>query len=136
MGTIKRFEDMEIWQLARQLCRDVHSFSESMNLAKDFELTRQISRSSGSAMDNIAEGFGRGGNKEFRNFLSITTGSASEVKSQLYRALDRGYITQEQFDVAYELADKLIRKTGKFIGYLGASEHRGQKFKEQSAIRR
>src|SRR6188768_2055489 len=98
MATITQFEDMEIWQQAREICKDVYMVSSKGAFAKDFELVRQINRSSGSCMDNIAEGFERDGNKEFGQFLSISKGSIGETRSQLYRALDRGHITQVEFD--------------------------------------
>lgn len=88
MSTIKKFEELDIWQLARQLCNKIFVYTEKSKFAKEFGLKRQIRDSSGSVMDNISEGFGRGGNKEFINFLSFAIGSCCEVKSQLYRALD------------------------------------------------
>lgn len=129
MATIRKFEELEIWQVARQLCRRIYPFVAKMNEVKDFELAKQINRSSGSAMDNIAEGFGRGGNCEFKNYLSISSGSSNEVQSQLYRMLDRGHISQSEFDEMYALTQKLINKTGSFMGYLSGIEHRGVKFK-------
>ncbi len=95
MATIKRFEDLEIWQMARQLCKEIFDLTFHEKFMKDFSLKDQIRRSSGSIMDNIAEGFERGGNKEFKQFLSIAKGSSGETKSQLYRAYDRNYFTGE-----------------------------------------
>ena len=83
MVKVKRFEDLKVWQLSRELCRNIHSLSLDTGLGGDFSLKRQIDKSSGSVMDNIAEGFGRGGNKEFIYFLSVAKGSLYEVKSQL-----------------------------------------------------
>lgn len=128
MATIKRIEDLEIWQIARELCRFIKTITTKGPLVRDFELKDQIRRSSGSGMDNIAEGFGRGGNREFIQFLEIANGSVCEVKSQLYRAFDYEYISKEEFDNGYELADKLSRKTIIFINYLINSEMKGPKF--------
>lgn len=130
MSTIKKFEELEIWQLSRELCKDVYGFIRSSEFSQDYALKDQINRSSGSMMDNIAEGFGRGGNQEFKNFLTYSTGSAKEVQSQLYRALDRGYITREQFEFAYGLAEKVSNKTGKFINYLNTTPIKGMKFRK------
>ena len=80
-------------------------------------------------MDNIVEEFGRGGNKKYLNALSISAGSCTEVQSQLYRALDYGYLTQEEFDKGYQLAEQVIHKTGNLINYLKTSDFKGPKFK-------
>src|SRR6476660_2583916 len=93
MATISRFEDLEIWQLARTQANELWQIYTVGVFAKDFELRNQINGSSGSVMDNIAEGFERSGNKEFSNFLLISKGSNGEVRSQLYRAYDRKYLT-------------------------------------------
>lgn len=72
MASVKRFEDLEIWQLSRALCKDIYDVIESTNLKNNFKLCNQIDSSSGSVMDNIAEGFERNGNREFIQFLSIS----------------------------------------------------------------
>jgi len=132
MATISKFEELEVWQLARELANEIFElFNTSEALSKDFKLKDQINGSSGSVMDNIAEGFERGGRNEFINFLTYSKGSAGEVKSQLYRALDRKYITQEQFERLYEKADIIGKKTGSFISYLNSTEHKGTKFKNR-----
>lgn len=87
MATFKRFEDIYIWKLARELCQKIHILTKRKPWSSDFRFKSQIESSSGSTMDNIAEGFGRGGNKEFVNFLRISRGSTEEVKSQIIRAL-------------------------------------------------
>jgi len=127
--TIKRFEDLEIWQLAREFCREIYKIAKYENFSKDFKLTGQITGSSGSVMDNIAEGFGRGGNKEFSNFLTISVGSANESQSQLYRALDQKYISEMEFNKLYKQAETIISKTGKLIQYLKSSNYKGIKYK-------
>jgi four helix bundle protein len=131
MATVRRFEDLEIWQLARQLSNKVLKLTQKEKFSKDFGFKGQIKDSSGSVMDNIAEGFGRGGNKEFSNFLSFSTGSCCEVQSQLYRALDWNYITKYEFDECNTLAKKIISKSGKFIAYLNQSQYKGEKFKNR-----
>ena len=98
MSTVERFEDLEIWQKAREVCQIVYELQERTDLKKDFELYNQINGASGSTMDNITEGFERNGNKEFGQFLSIAKASCGETRSQLYRVLDRKYISQEEFD--------------------------------------
>src|SRR5689334_13117120 len=101
MATITKFEDLEIWQLARQQCNEFGRLVEETSLAKNFELRNQMDSSSGSVMDCIAEGFERSGNSEFKNMLLIAKGSNGEYRSQLYRCLDRKHITSEQFDELY-----------------------------------
>jgi four helix bundle protein len=109
MSTIKRFEDLDVWQVARALSIEIFSFTEKVGFSKDFTLKDQIKRSSGSVMDNIAEGFAREGTKEFVYFLSISKGSAAEVQSQLYRALDFNYINRTEFDSSYDKSDHVQR---------------------------
>lgn len=129
MGKIEKFEDIEAWQFARLICQKTEKLFKHTALGKNFKLRDQMERSSGSIMDNIAEGFGRGGNQEFHNFLSFSKGSASELRSQLYRALDKNLISKEQFK---ELKDDCIQtenKIGAFMHYLRSSELKGIKFK-------
>ena len=129
MATIEKFEDLKVWQKARVLCIEVHTLTRMGNFSKDFELRNQINRSSGSIMDNIAEGFGRKGNLEFINFLTYSGGSNSECKSQLYRAYDRKYITEEKREELALLSDEIGKMLSGFISYLGESEIKGIKFK-------
>lgn len=99
---IKRFEDLEIWKEARELCKIVFEITSQAPFCNDFKLRDQIRGSSGSAMDNIAEGFDRGGNREFGQFLSMSKGSTGEARSQSYRAYDNKYITDEKFNELLE----------------------------------
>ena len=119
---ITRFEDIEAWQEARVLCRMVNEVSSVGDFSCRFALRDQIDRSSGSVMDNISEGFDGGSNPEFIRFLGYAQRSASEVKSQLYRAVDRGLINQEQFDRIFDQATVTHAKIGGFIRYLKSSE--------------
>lgn len=130
MSTIKRFEDLDIWKRARSFSQRIYAASLESSFAKDFSLKDQINRSSGSIMDNIAEGFERDGRKEFIIFLSYSKGSAGECLSQLYRAYDRRYITEETFNGLKQEAVELGKMIGGFMNYLKASDIRGQKFLE------
>ena len=129
MTTIKRFEDIIAWQKARELCTLISEYTAYDAFSKDFKLVNQIKGSSGSAMDNIAEGFERGGNKEFIQFLFISKGSAGEVRSQLYRALDNDYINEKEFRKAYNLADDIGKLDRGLINHLRESELKGDKYK-------
>jgi four helix bundle protein len=132
MATIKRFEDIEAWQKARELAKEIFKIGTETSLSKDFRLRDQVNAAAGSIMDNIAEGFERGGRLEFINFLTIAKGSTGEVKSQLYRLKDREYINIEKFEELYNLAEEVANKIGKWINYLNKSEVKGQKFKNRS----
>lgn len=129
MATIRRFEDLEAWQHSRVLAKEVYKISTVGKFSRDFKLKVQINAAAGSAMDNIAEGFGRGGRNEFVNFLTFSTGSLNEVQSQLYRALDYGYLSSEEFESLYKIAGTALTKAGNLIQYLNKSSLSGQKFK-------
>jgi four helix bundle protein len=128
MATIKRFEDLEIWQDARKLSKEIILVSKNTDLKIDFRLKAQIKDSSGSVMDNIAEGFERNGNAEFRQFLSIAKGSAGETRSQLYRVFDNDYITEENLSFLISEYEKLSIKIHNFISYLNKNDFKGTKF--------
>ena len=125
---IERFEDLEIWQEARDLCKFVFSITLSDAFKKDFKFRDQIRASSGSIMDNIAEGFERGGNKEFMQFLYIAKGSCGETRSQSYRALDFQYLSNEESDLLLEKTTNLSKRISSFITYLKNSDLKGTKY--------
>ena len=129
MSTITRFEDLEVWQISRELCEDIFDITSSGEFCKDYGLKDQIRRSSGSVMDNIAEGFERDGNKEFKQFLSYSKGSAGEVRSQLYRALDYKYISVDRFNELYDKAFKISGKLSNLMDYLSRANIKGRKYK-------
>ena len=128
MATIKRFEDLEIWQDARKLSKEIILISKNTDLNRDFKLKGQIKDSSGSVMDNIAEGFERNGNAEFRQFLSIAKGSAGETRSQLYRVFDNDYINEVHLNLLISDCEKLSIKIHNFITYLNKNDFKGTKF--------
>ena len=125
--TFKRFEEIEAWQLARELCKIVKKLTEKELFSKDWELRKQIRSSSGSCMDCIAEGFERGSNNEFKYFLGIAKGSCGEVRSQGYRALDYGYVTEEERISMDQLAKRTSAAIQGLIEYLNTTEIKGQR---------
>jgi four helix bundle protein len=116
--TIKRFEDIECWKLARELTRMVYTLTENDRFSRDFGLRDQITRAAGSVMHNIAEGFDAGTNPGFIRFLRYAKRSATEAQSQLYVALDRAYISNDEFERTYEQARLTRSKIGAFVHYL------------------
>ena len=131
MATIKRFEDLEIWKIARKLSLEIYEITSKELFGKDYRFRDQIRNAAGSVMDNIAEGFGRGGKHEFINFLSYSKGSTGEVKSQLYRAMDVTYISKVKFDELYIQYDNLGGQIAGFISYLNNALIKGHKFKDR-----
>lgn len=124
---IEKLEDLEIWQDSRELTRLVWNLTKNELFNKDFRFRDQIRASAGSTMDNISEGFGRGGNKEFINFLLIAKGSNEETRSQIYRAYDFEYITKEDLTTALDFSDKISRKIANLVSYLKSSTFKGPK---------
>ncbi len=123
MAKIDRFEDLQSWQKSRQLANSIYDLAEGPKFAKDFHLRGQIRDAAGSVMHNIAEGFDAGTNLEFIRFLKIARRSASEVQSELYLALDRNYINQNELSLAYNLATEAKRLINGMVGYLRKSKH-------------
>ena len=114
---IEKFEDLIAWQKARVLTKDIYQITRRGEFARDFGLSGQIQKAAVSIMSNIAEGFERGGRGEFHQFLSIAKGSAAEVRSQLYVALDIGYLDKHDFQIIMKKAEEV----GKIVGGLRAS---------------
>lgn len=131
MATIHNFQDLDCWKAARAYSKRVYQVIKSTSLNFDKPLANQLNGSSGSVMDNIAEGFGRDGNKEFINFLSIAKASLEESRSQLFRALDREHITNEAFEELYKLSQECRQLIGGFMTYLRKSEYKGMKYETQ-----
>jgi len=129
MGTFKTLEEIEAWQKARELTREVYKISCQESFFKDFGLREQIRRASVSIMSNIAEGFERSGTKEFVQFLAIAKGSVGEVKSQLYVALDQNYIDTEIFNRTYALSSETGRMINGLMNYLRETPIKGGKFR-------
>ncbi len=126
MAKIAKFEELQSWQKTRELANLIYSLSDCPEFVKDFHLREQIQDAAGSIMHNIAEGFDSGSNPEFVRFLKIARRSASEVQSELYLALDRHYVTQEQLVATYSLATDVKRLINGMIGYLHKSPSRKQ----------
>jgi len=120
MGKIEKFEDLIAWQKARELTNQIYEITRHNDFTRDFGLKNQIQRASVSIMSNIAEGFERGGRAEFHQFLSIAKASCAEVRSQLYVALDAGYLSRSVFNKLLTLAEEV----GKIIGGLRVSIQR------------
>jgi four helix bundle protein len=125
---VKNFEDLNVWQQARQLTQEVYRLTKTENVLKDFGLQDQIRRAAVSVMSNIAEGFERGGNQEFLQFLYVAKGSCGEVRSQLYVALDQGYATENETDKLLQAFKRLSGSIRNLITYLRKSQMKGEKF--------
>ncbi len=124
MASWKQFEDVEAWQAARRLNAQVWELIREGVFGKDFALVDQLNRSAGSTMDNIAEGFDAGSKPEFMRFLRYSQRSCAEVKSQLYRALDRNHIDQDTFNRLHATVAEIANKTGGLIKYLRTEQQR------------
>lgn len=133
MPTFERFEDMEVWQRARDLCREVYRISGKGSFGADFWLRDQMRRASASIMSNIAEGFERSGSGEFIQFLAIAKGSAGELRSQLYIALDQKYMEQEHFLHLVGLAVDTTRMIAGLMKYLRTSGVKGTNYKTRQS---
>ena len=118
---VNSFEDLQVWQDSRILVKSIYQLTSDSKFSKDFGLREQIQRASVSIMNNIAEGFERNNNKEYIKFLGYSKGSAGEVRSMLYVATDLGYISQDSFNVHYQMAINIITQISNFIKYLKKS---------------
>ena len=130
MASVKDFEELAIFQKARELSKKIYPVTQRNEFKYDTRFVQQIRAAAGSVMDNIAEGFERGGNKEFLNFLYIAKGSCGEVRSQLIRANDLGYLTKEEYNELYTECRMLSAGIMNFIKEIRTSEYAGAKFKE------
>ena len=131
MSTFRRFEEIEAWKKARELTKEIYRSTESGRFSRDFGLKDQIRRAAVSAMSNIAEGFERGGNREFVQFLSVTKGSLGEVRSLLWVAFDQQYLDQGAFEAVTVMASSTARRIAALITYLMRSNRKGFKFTGQ-----
>jgi four helix bundle protein len=133
---VKNFEDLNVWRQARQLTQQVYRLTKSEKFIKDFGLRDQIQRAAVSIMSNIAEGFERGGNQEFVQFLYVAKASCGEVRSQLYVAFDQGYITDNDSEKLLQSFRRLSGMISNPITYLRQSDMKGEKFiRSQAALR-
>ncbi len=123
------FEDLEVWKLSRILTNRIYALSNDGRFAKDYDLKSQIRRAVVSVMSNIAEGYERGGNQEFIQFLSIAKASCGEVRSQLYVARDQGYVAGEECDRLIDAFKKLSIMLNNFMESLKGSPYKGAKYK-------
>ena len=130
MSTIKRFEDLDVWKESRALNKTIGSIIREKKFEHNFRLINQIEGSSGSIMDNIAEGFERGTRNEFMLFLGYSKGSCGELRSQLYRAFDRKYIEQQQFDELLKLVSRISAMIYGLMLYLQKTKINGVRKKE------
>lgn len=134
MSIVQKFEDLKVWQKARKLNLELYQLTNKGEFAKDFGLREQIRRASVSILSNIAEGFERNGNKEFKQFLSISKGSAAEVRAQLYVARDLNYINETEFNDAMSDLLEISKMLNGLITYLKTTELKGNKFMEDEAV--
>jgi four helix bundle protein len=132
MAKASTFEDLEVWQDARAFAKRIFELTHSPGFPKDFGFISQINNAAGSIMDNIAEGFERGGRKEFVQFLSISKGSVGEVRSQIHRGLDRNYFPQPIYQELFDTAIILSKRLSYFITRLNQSAYPGIKYKDRT----
>ena len=135
MGTFRKFEEIEAWQLARALANRVYDVTQQGSFGRDFGLRDQIRRASVSILSNIAEGYERDGDREFTQFLFVAKGSCGEVRAQLYLAHDRKYVSDDEFQELRTKAAELSRIIAALIRYLQQSQITGRKYKTAAQAR-
>lgn len=133
MADIEKFEDLKIFQMSRALCKEVYRITDAKPFKYDSRFVQQIHAAAGSIMDNIAEGYERDGNKEFANFLYIAKGSCGEVRSQIIRASDIGFIDNETATKLYNDCIELSKAIAGFIRKLRTSGYAGSKYHDPSS---
>lgn len=131
VSKVHRIEDLRIWQCARTISKDIYTFTRRENFEKDFRFVQQMRAAAGSIMDNIAEGYGRSGTKEFIQFLYISKGSCQELISQIYRAWDVEYISEEEFNDLKKRLVSLSVMIHNFIESLNNTDTKGPKYTQQ-----
>lgn len=129
MARIQQFEDLLSWQKGRELTRSIYQATGTGTFAKDYALRDQIRRAAVSTLSNIAEGFERGGDREFQQFLSHAKGSCAEVRTQLYIAFDQHYLASGEFERLKTLTTEISRLISGLMSYLATSSVGGRKFK-------
>lgn len=127
MATVNRFEDLDVWKTARELNRLLSSLIEKGCFRNNSRLINQIFGSAGSVMDNIAEGFERGSTGEFIQFLGYSKASCGELRSQLHRSLDSGYINQDDFRKIFEMTIRISHMNQRLMNYLKYSGLKGSR---------
>lgn len=130
MGTARRFEDLEVFQEARELCKEIYRMTSEEPFNSDYRFVQQIRAAAGSIMDNIAEGFERNGNKEFVNFLYIAKGSCGEVRSQVLRANDVGFLNDAQATILIDECKEISKGLYHLVNNISKSGYVGYKFYE------
>ena len=129
MAKIKKFEDIESWKRARILTKQIYEITSMGKFGRDFGLKDQIRRAAVSVLSNIAEGFERGGDQEFLQFLAVAKGSCGELRAQLYVALDQEYFSLEKFETLSSAATEVGQLLSGFMRYLRESDLRGSKYR-------
>lgn len=128
LNKVNRFEDLIVWQKSRILAKEIYILTKREGIKNDFGLKKQMLNSSGSIPDNIAEGFERKGNKEFRQFLSISKGSAGELRSQLYRIYDREIINEKEFEYYLNSVIEISKMISSMMNKISNSNYKGSKY--------
>ncbi|HET6670855.1 MAG TPA: four helix bundle protein [Pyrinomonadaceae bacterium] len=129
MARIERFEDIRSWKKSRELTKQIYEITSQGDFKRDFGLRDQIRKASVSILSNIAEGFERGGDQEFLQFLAVAKGSCGEVRAQLYVAYDQGYLARDKFELLSKSAQEVSGLISAFMRYLRQSTLRGSKYR-------